>query len=234
MKVCITIPAMLADEKLYNVTLRFLDSIDKRTTYPNYEVLIYDNNSDPKLTERLIQQVNNLKNKAKFRIKILKNYKFNLSQIYNKALKDSNAKLFVMANNDMEIINGEWLANIVKWFETTPKLGTCMPYQNILGNPLKFKPVNILKDHGDMCWFAIYAISRKAINAIGGFDEKVPLYFHDFDVHHTIKRQGYKALWAYNAIVRHYGDRTTINHPKSSKHSYDNAYHYVHRKHPGK
>jgi GT2 family glycosyltransferase len=234
MKVCIVIPAMLADDKLYNTTLRFLDSIDKHTIYPNYEVLIYDNNSDPKLTERLIQQVNNLKNNTKFRIKILTNYKFNLSQIYNKALKDSNAELFVMANNDMEIINAEWLKNIVKWFETTPKLGMCMPYQNILGDPLKFKPVDKLKDHGDVCWFAIYTISRKATNAIGGFDEKVPLYFHDFDVYYTVKRKGYKALWAYNAIVRHYGDRTTINHQKSSKYSYGDAYHYVHKKHPGK
>lgn len=233
-KACIVIPATLVDEKLYDITLRFINSIDKRTTYENYEVLLYDNNSDTKLTEKLIAYINTLNNKDKFKVKILTNYRFNLSQVYNMALKDSDAELFIDANNDMEIMNEEWLANIIKWFEITPKLGMCIPYQDIIGNPLIAKSTNILYDSGDMCWFAIYGITRKALIDIGGHDEKVDLYYHDFDIFNAIKRKGYIARWAFNSIVKHYGDRTTINHPETQKHNFDSAHEYVHKKYPGK
>ncbi len=232
MKVCIVIPASLIDEKLFNITTRFIDSIDKRTTYSNYEVLIYDNNSDPKLTERLSRQINNLKNKDKFRVKILRNYQFNLSQVYNMSLKDSGAELFVMANNDMEIINAEWLTNIVKWFETTPNLGICIPYHDFIGNPLRAEPRNIIKDNGNIS-FAIYSIPRKIIEDIKGFDEKFDLYFHDHDVRNMVITKGYRILWAYNAIVKHYGERTTINHSKIPRHNYDGAYKLLRKKRYG-
>lgn len=223
MRVCIVVPAMLADEKLYNITLRFLDSIDKRTVYPNYEVLIYDNNSDPRLTEGLVREISSLSHKERFRIKVLKNYKFNLSQVYNMALRDSNADIFVMSNNDMEIMNPEWLTNIVKWFEITPNLGICVPYHDFIGNPVGVKSVDIIKDNGNIS-FAVYSMSRKVIENIKGFDERFDLYFHDHDVYNTVRAKGYRVLWAYNAIVKHYGERTTIDCSKVERHDYDGAY----------
>jgi GT2 family glycosyltransferase len=213
--------------------VKFLNSIDKKTTYPYYEVLIYNNNSEPELTDKLIQEIGKLNNKEKFKIIELGKYLFNLSQVYNRSLKDSDAILFIMSNNDMEVVNAEWLANIVKWFETTPNLGICVPFQDIIGNPLTTKPEDRLGDPGDMCWFAMYSIPRWLVNEIGGCDENVPLFFHDFDMHNTVRRKGYLIRWAYNAMIKHHG-AVTVYHSKSVKHSYDIAYKYVHEKHPGK
>lgn len=229
MKVCIVIPVALIDKKLFDITSRFLGSIDKRTIYPNYDVLIYNNNSDPKLTERLAQEINNLKNKDKFKVKILKNYTFNISQVYNMSLKDSDADIFVMSNNDMEIINNEWLTNIVRWIENVPDIGICIPYHDFLGNPLKVKSSDIIKDHGRVS-FAIYSMTRKVIKEIGGFDERFDLYYHDHDVYRMVMKKGYKILWAHNAIVKHYGERTTINHPNIKKHDYRRALNLLHSK----
>jgi glycosyltransferase involved in cell wall biosynthesis len=216
MKACIVIPCSLMDDNLFNITVRFLNSLD-HTTYPNFEVLIYNNNSKRHLTERLSQHINiYYKNKDKYKIKTIKNYRFNLSQVYNWSLKDSNAELFVFCNNDMEIINQEWLSNIVKWFDITPDMGICIPYQ--YGDTFKMIPEDKLTTGGGS--FAMYAMSRKIIESIGGFDERFDLYCQDHDVFHSILSKGYKVTYAMNALVKHYGDRTTINHP-NMEHSYD-------------
>jgi hypothetical protein len=223
MRVCIVVPVTLVDKKLFDITLRFLDSIDKRTTYSNYDVLVYDSNSDLKLTRRLSQEIGNLKNKDKFKVKILTNYRFNISQIYNTSLKDSSADMFIMSNNDMEIINAEWLTNIVRWIENIPDIGICIPYHDFLGDPLNVMLNDTVEDHGRVS-FAIYGITRKVIKDIGGFDERFDLYYHDHDVYSMVIKKGYKVLWAHNALVKHYGERTTINHPNIERHDYKRAH----------
>jgi len=226
MKTCIVVPCKIADEYLYSVTFRFLDSIDKRTVHPDYEVFIYNNNSEHHLTERLTKEISYFNNRNKFKISTIDNYIFNLSQsysipqiyrlsqIYNWSLLDSDAELFVLCNNDMEIVNPEWLTNLIIWFNATPNLGMCIPFHDNIGDPFKVNPTHVLKDHGQAA-FAIYAMTRKVIKEIGGFDERFNLYYHDYDVRESVKNKGYKVLWAYDSIVKHYGDRTTINHPKS-------------------
>jgi len=220
MKTCIVVPCKLIDENLLNITYRFLDSIDKKTTYPRYEVLIYDNNSESYLTQKLINYISTLYNREKFKISVLNNYKFNLSQIYNWSLIHSDAELFVLSNNDMEVINNEWLTNLVNWFYITPDLGICIPFHDNIGDPFEANPINILRYH-EQTAFAIYSMHRRVIEDIGGFDERFNLYYHDYDVIESVKNKGYKVLWAYDSIVKHYGDRTTINHPKSI--IYDNS-----------
>lgn len=214
LKACIVIPCKLSDEYLYNVTFRFLDSIDKLTAYTDYEILIYNNNSEQSLTEKLIQQINTLNNRNKIKILNIENYQFNLSQIYNWSLYHSDAELFIFCNNDMEIVNPEWLTNIILWFDTTSDLGICIPFHDNIGDPFNNNPTHILRDNGQSA-FAIYAMTRRVIEDIGGFDERFDLYYHDYDVRESVKHKGYKVLWAYDSIVKHYGDRTTINHPKS-------------------
>lgn len=214
MKTCIVVPCKLSDEYLYSITFRFLDTIDKITTYPDYEVLIYNNNSEHHLTEKLIQQMNNFNNREKFKISTIENYQFNLSQIYNWSLLHSDAELFVLCNNDMEVVNSEWLTNLIVWFGTTPDMGMCIPFHDNIGDPFSIGSRHILIDHGQAA-FALYAMPRRVIEDIGGFDERFNLYYHDYDVREAVKHKGYKVLWAYDSIVKHYGDRTTINHPKS-------------------
>ncbi len=196
----------------------------KRTTYPYYDVLIYNNNSEPYLTERLVQQINNFNNKDKFKMTTLINYQFNLSQIYNCSLQHSDAELFVFCNNDMEVINPDWLDNIVRWFNIMHDMGICMPFHDFIGDPFKITPINILIEHPTIHWFAIYCMLRKIIENIGEFDERFDLYYHDHDVYKSAKRKGYKILWVYNSLVKHYGERTTINHPKSGQYDLDRVY----------
>lgn len=215
MKACIVIPCRLIDGNLLDVTYRFLNSIDKNTLYDNYEVLIYNNNSEHNLTERLRQLIDTFYSKDKFRIIDLGEYKFNLAQVYNYSLKDSNAELFVFCNNDMEILNNRWLTNLIKWFDMTPGLGICIPVHDFAADPRKINlsPEKVLKDHGEQA-FCVYSMTRNVIESIGGFDERFDLYYQDFDTYRTVFHKGYKILWAYNSIIKHYGERTTINHPK--------------------
>lgn len=227
--ICIVVPCKLADEALYDITLKFLNSIDKHTGYPHYEVFIYNNNSEPYLTEKLQQQISNFNNRDKFKISTLINYRFNLSQIYNWSLLHSGAELFVFCNNDMEIINYEWLENIAIWFNMVADMGICIPFHDPIGDPFKAIPENILKDHGEK-WFAMYTMPRHIIEYIGGFDERFDLYFHDHDVYRTVKNKGYRILWSYNSLVKHYGDRTTINHHKSERYDYSRAYYLFREK----
>lgn len=228
MKACIVVPCRLMDDNLFNITTRFLNSID-RTTYQNFEVLIYNNNSEQHLTDRLSQHINNnYKNKDKFKITTVAKYRFNLSQVYNWSLKNSDAEIFVFCNNDMEIINSDWLDNIVKWFVATPDMGICIPYQQ--GDISKMVPNDRLIPGGGS--FAMYSMSRKIIQSIGGFDERFELYCQDHDIYHSVLSKGYRVTYAMNALVKHYGDRTTINHQKTmERYDLGNSYRLLNSKH---
>nr|WP_255537461.1 glycosyltransferase [Polynucleobacter sp. JS-Fieb-80-E5] len=94
----------------YDILKTCVQSILKKTTYKNYEILIVDNQStDP----QTIQYMNKLES-AYPDIRILKyNKPFNYSAINNYAVTQAKGSILGLINNDTEVITPDWLTEMV-------------------------------------------------------------------------------------------------------------------------
>ena len=86
-------------------------SILEKTTYENYSITVVNNQSQEEKTYDLFEA---LSTQYKNKIKILDySYPFNYSAINNYAAQQSQAEIIGLINNDIEVINGEWLHEMV-------------------------------------------------------------------------------------------------------------------------
>ncbi len=89
-----------------------IDSIKKLTTYPNYEIVIVENNSEEKATFKYYEQ---LENDEKIKILYYKpeDKKFNYSKIINYGVKNTDGEYIVQLNNDTKLLTPDWLEKMV-------------------------------------------------------------------------------------------------------------------------
>lgn len=86
-----------------------LDSILSLTAYSNYEILIVDNQSREKTSRVYLKEI-----QANDKVRILRYDKpFNYSSINNYAVTKANGSIIALLNNDVEIITGGWLSELV-------------------------------------------------------------------------------------------------------------------------
>lgn len=98
---------------------RCLKSIFEKSTYQNFEVLAISNNSINSKAKEII-----LHYQSKFQnIKYLEyNYTFNYSAINNFAFSFSKGEHVILLNNDIEIINNDWIESLLQ-FSQLPNVG---------------------------------------------------------------------------------------------------------------
>ncbi len=85
-----------------------ITSIQDRSTYSNYNILIIDNNSEEKETFDYFKEIESSK------VRILKYQKpFNFSGICNFAVSETKAPYVVLLNNDTEVLSPGWLEEML-------------------------------------------------------------------------------------------------------------------------
>ncbi|MDM8559330.1 glycosyltransferase [Candidatus Parabeggiatoa sp. HSG14] len=98
---------------------RCVESILNKTDYENFEILIINNNSDDATTLDYMQQ---LEADEKARI-IDYSYPFNYADMNNMAVEQAQGEVIGLLNNDLEVINHEWLSEMVS-HALRPEVGT--------------------------------------------------------------------------------------------------------------
>jgi GT2 family glycosyltransferase len=93
----------------YSILKVCVDSILKKTTYKNYELLIIDNQTTEKKT---LDYLDHLRSHNKIRV-LKYPHKFNYSAINNYAARYAKGEILGFINNDTEVINKEWLSELV-------------------------------------------------------------------------------------------------------------------------
>ena len=76
-------------------------------------------------------------------------------------------------------------------------------------------------------------IRRKAIEAAGGFDENLFLYFEDNDLCLRVRKKGWKIVYDGTCSITHFGGESMRRNP-SIQHAYQESMRYFHYKHYGK
>lgn len=86
-----------------------IDSIFNKTSYSDYEILIVDNNTDDPKTLKFLKKLS-----GDPRITLIHNSDpFNYSKLNNMAVKSASGEVLVLMNNDIEVINSEWLSELI-------------------------------------------------------------------------------------------------------------------------
>jgi GT2 family glycosyltransferase len=200
-----------------------LNSLRKHTSYPNYEIVIIDNQSDDKSFLKYIQQ-----EQSKGLFKIIKYDKaYNHSEMNNMAVKSVDSDLVVFMNNDVEIISDNWLEQLVATIniidESIASIGCLLLYADgkvqhggivlglngVAGHAHKFLDKQSSGYFGRLHCLqeitgvtaALSLVRKKAFEDVGGFNsDRYPTSFNDVDLSIRLSKKGYRCL--YNPMVQ--------------------------------
>jgi glycosyltransferase involved in cell wall biosynthesis len=202
-----------------------LDGLLGRTDYHPIEVIIIDHESDDPETISLLA-----KWRSDTRVRIM-NYKgaFNYSDMNNKAVAQARGDIIGLINNDIDVINPDWLSEMVSLavLPNNGAVGAKLLYPNdlvqhagvalgiggIAGHP------HLSAMRPDTGYFGRLALTsnvsavtaaclvvRKALfEEVGGLDAvNLPVAFNDVDLCLKIKAKGYRNVWTPFALLYHH------------------------------
>ncbi|WKV08527.1 glycosyltransferase family 2 protein [Thermoanaerobacterium sp. CMT5567-10] len=208
---------------------RCINSIINKSTYKNYEIIIVENGS----TEQLVfDYYNDVMKRYNF-IEILSwNDVFNYSAVNNFAAYHANGEILLFLNNDVEVINKNWLEEMIMHVQrkdvgavgaklyypndTIQHAGVILGILGIAGHSHKNYPamsngyfgrLKIVQNLSAVTG-ACLMIRKEVFNEIGGFDKGFPLVFNDVDVCLKIRKNGYLVVWTPYAELYHYESET--------------------------
>ena len=206
------------------VLCRCIESILSGTTYPDYELLIVDNQSKDPGTRDYLHDLDKDR-----RIQILyHDAPFNYSAINNHAVRRATGELLALVNDDVEVISPDWLQEMVS-LAVRPEVGA-------VGAKLYFPNGSL--QHGGIitglggvarhshkgaaaeapgylgCLKSVHSVSavtgaclvvRKALyDEVGGLDaDNLPIAFNDVDFCLRLMEAGYRTLWTPFAELYH-------------------------------
>lgn len=202
-----------------------IDSILKKTNYTNYEILLVDNNSDDSESIRYFHKLNEHP-----KITLLSYDKqFNYSAINNFAAKRAKGEVLALVNNDIEVINPDWLLNMVshvmrddigcvgaKLLYSDNRIqhaGVVMGYGGGAGHGHKYFPGDhygymnrlIATQNYSAVTAACLLITQKDFWAVEGLNEEsLAIAFNDVDLCLKVQQLGRRNLYCAEAILYHH------------------------------
>ena len=208
-----------------------ITSIQKLTTYKNWEIIIVENNSIEIATRDYYQELKQLEN-----IKIVtweaKNGEFNYSAINNYGAKFATGEYILLLNNDTEVISADWIQEMLMFAQRTD-VGAVGAKLYYFDDTIQHAGIGIgiltLAGHYhrgfDRCDFGymgrlIYAHNVSAVTAacmmirrnvwkeVGGLDETFQVAFNDVDLCMRIRQAGYLIVWTPYAELYHYESKS--------------------------
>ncbi len=172
----------------------------KKTDYPNFEVIMVDNNSDDGSIEYV---------RKKFPwVRILKSPE-NKGWAYgnNFGIKNTKGEYVVLLNNDV-IVTKDWLKELVKIAQSDPKIGivgSWPVWYKCMGQDLSKFPYSGKIIEASTVSGAAMLVKREVFDKIGLFEEKYFIYWEDTEFTWRAILAGYKVISNYNSIIYHIG-----------------------------
>jgi GT2 family glycosyltransferase len=197
---------------------RCIESIQRVTAYPRYEIIIVDNDShDPATLDYYAHLPAD--------VRLLENHDpFNYSAYNNRGAQAARGALLLFLNNDVEIIEPYWLDELARWAQR-PEVGAVGAKLLYPDGSLQHAGIIIgMEGHGSHVfggmpedsdgpwgmpgWYrdvsavtgACLMMRRPVFEQIGGFDEAYILVFNDIEICVRALAHGYRVV--YNPFVR--------------------------------
>jgi len=204
-----------------------IDGLVNRTDYEPVEIVVVDNGSSETDALAFLANIRTRKN-----VKVVEDPRpFNFSRLVNLGVAASSGEVCVLLNNDVDVINSDWLDELVS-HALRPEVGAVgakLYFANdtlqhggvilgilagrVAGHAHRFFPrespgyLNRLNlTHNLSCvTAACLAMRHQVYDAVGGFNEQdLTVAFNDVDFCIRVRQAGYKIIWTPNAELYHY------------------------------
>jgi len=225
-----SVSIIIPSKNAFELISRILNDIYNRTDYPDFEVIVSDNGStDP----RVLNLYDRMKaTHTNFSVELF-DAPFNFSGSINQGLNLAKNGCVLLLNNDIEVIEGDWLKEMV----------SCLDYRGvgIVGARLlypnnRLQHVGVIVGLGTVAghWFcganssqsgpmsrlkvrqsfsavtgACMLISRQCLREVGLFDETdYAIAYNDIDYCLRAGQKGYRVAWTPFATLYHHESQT--------------------------
>lgn len=201
-----------------------VDSVLARTDYPDYEVVVVDNQSIEPSTLAYLAQI-----QAHPAVRVLRHDQpFNYSAINNWAVSQCDGTVLCLLNNDIEAIDAGWLKEMVSHAcrpgigavgamlyypdRTIQHAGVILGIGGVANHAYTGQPAGY-PGHGARALVtqnlsavtgACLVVRRDAYEAVGGLDEHLKVAFNDIDFCLRLGRAGYRNVWTPFAELIHH------------------------------
>ena len=207
-----------------NLLSKCISSVFEKTTYPNYELIVVDNQSrDP----RLLKYLHELENKRQARV-LRYDAPFNYSAINNFAVQHAAGELIALLNDDIEVISPDWLEEMAGYAiqRETGAVGAMLYYPN---DTIQHAGVMLGMYGLAGCVYPGFArghsgyqgrcqapqnisaviaacmvFRRKLYQEVNGLDEKLLVGCNDVDFCLRLLQKGYRNVWTPYAELYHH------------------------------
>lgn len=205
-----------------------LESIWKKTSYSNYEIILVENNST---TQEIRDYYKELDGKERVRV-VYWDKEFNYSAINNLGISYAKGEYILCLNNDITVISPDWLEEL---------LANCQrPEVGIVGARLYY-PDNTIQHAGIVLGMggcagslfvglarsrggylhkaalqqdlsavtaACFMVKKEVFEKVGGFEEKLAVAFNDVDFCLKVRHAGYLVVYDPYAELYHHESKT--------------------------
>lgn len=216
-KIAIIIPTRDRVELL----TRCIESIAARTDYPDYEIVVVDNDSKEPATLAYYEQLP--------RRIVRFPGPFNYSAINNYAVRQTDAPWILFLNNDTEVIDAAWLTSMAEHInrpevgavgakllfpdDTVQHAGVILAEKGTAAHAYCHAPAKTMENGGHLQLVRNYSavtaacmLTRRAVfDQVGGFDEmQLPVTYNDVDYCLKLREAGYLIVYTPFARLYHY------------------------------
>lgn len=205
-----------------------IDSIISRTTYPDWEIVVIENNSTETQT---FQYYEVIKHDARIRV-VEWDGAFNYSAINNYGAKYAKGEYILLLNNDTEVITPDWLEQMIMFAQrsdvgavgaklyypddTIQHAGVILGIGGVAGHSHKYYPRNdygymgrlILAQNLSAVTAACLLLRKSVWDEIGGLNEAFAVAFNDVDFCMRIREAGYLIVFTPFAELYHYESKS--------------------------
>ena len=201
-------------------------SIEEKTSYYPYEIIIIDNSS---IEAETIHYLDALSDKHRV---LRYPQPFNFSAINNFGADQAKGEYLLFLNNDTQVISGEWLTALVEQAQR-PEVGAVgakllypdnriqhagvtvgifggagHAFRKVANNRTAYFGLADLTRNCSAVTAACIIVPRKVFNQVGGFDEEFKVVCNDVDLCLRIRKQGYLILYTPFAVLYHFESAT--------------------------
>ncbi len=208
-----------------------LHSLYSRTFWENYEVVVIENNSEERATFDYYREAK--RRYDGLRVVTWQGKGFNFSAINNYGRRHARGEYLLLLNNDVEIVDGDWLTELVRQCarpgggavcgamlyypdDTIQHAGVITGLGGYAGHSHKYK-----KRGGSGYMFraatvqdlsavtgACMLVSAAAWDAAGGLDERFAVAFNDVDFCLRVRDRGAHIIWTPYARLYHHESKS--------------------------
>jgi GT2 family glycosyltransferase len=213
---------------------RCLESIEEKTTYRHFEIVVLDNQSEEPATLTYLAGVPHTV--------VPIPGPFNYSYLNNVGAAHARGEFLLFLNNDTEVITDEWLTAMLEHAQrprvgavgakllypngTIQHAGVVLGHGGVAGHAFWYLPgdssgyndsAQVVRNYSAVT--AACMMMRQSVFAdVGGFDENIKVAFNDIDLCLRVREKGYLVIYTPHAVLYHMESATRkALHPASDE-----------------